>query len=558
MAAIPKTLEDALRDGFVVPFIGAGVSRAVTRKDRPGKAMFPCWSELLELAAVRLRDDGKLHEAQLVQGLLHKRTPDYLQAARHAREGLGPVWYRLLRETFDPPFDKIDESSLGLARTIWKLPGKLVLTTNYDQVLRWALARPHDLVQLNIEATSELSAMLRDKIDRPTVWHLHGHIHDAQKLILTPDGYSELYPERNEEPRYQAALTSLRHLLAARTFLFVGFSLDDERFGDQLRWVSQTFQGATGPHYLLVKESGLRDAQRRLEHLDSIEFLPFADYGQKLIDCIEEIATVGAGMSEMPHPEPQQPASAAAAARTPKSVDIDVKSLPRSLGRESPGASVFETRNSLAPISTGPAAALEDPILVVRRSFREVYSFQRRIFDRLSELSDALARLSIEFDRWDPSYHSRPARSSSEFFRRNYWAWDFLPGFHLTLMWQSLASQGATVRGVVLMIETDTGFRKPGDHREPDPKDFVPAEDTHSELRIDLYRLSDASANWNQAWKVLSQQSGVRDGNDHTVKLGTGECVYRYLRVELGAAISKQGLLTHVITPIQSWFKDGD
>ncbi|MDC0683095.1 hypothetical protein [Sorangium atrum] len=106
MIAIPKTLEDALRDRFVVPFVGAGVSMAAL--DRNGKRMFPSWGDLLLGAAARLREDGKRPETNVVEGLLEKRAPDYFEAARHAREGMGPGWYRYLRQVLDPPGNRID------------------------------------------------------------------------------------------------------------------------------------------------------------------------------------------------------------------------------------------------------------------------------------------------------------------------------------------------------------------------------------------------------------------------------------------------------------------
>src|SRR3954469_16174795 len=80
---------------------------------------------------------------------------------------------------------------------------------------------------VSINAPAEQAEYLRrGELRAPTVWHLHGHIDNAAELILTPDGYASLYPAAGEtEPRHQAALETLRHLLASRSFLFVGFSL---------------------------------------------------------------------------------------------------------------------------------------------------------------------------------------------------------------------------------------------------------------------------------------------------------------------------------------------
>ena len=55
---------------------------------------------------------------------------------------------------------------------------------------------------------------------------------------------------------YKAALQTLHSLLASHTFLFIGFNLDDLYFGMQLEGIKNIYQGATGPHYVLMQEEG--------------------------------------------------------------------------------------------------------------------------------------------------------------------------------------------------------------------------------------------------------------------------------------------------------------
>jgi len=49
----PKTLIDSLQNGQVIPFVGAGVSRAIQNKDT-GKPLFPNWKELPLKASLSL------------------------------------------------------------------------------------------------------------------------------------------------------------------------------------------------------------------------------------------------------------------------------------------------------------------------------------------------------------------------------------------------------------------------------------------------------------------------------------------------------------------------
>ena len=133
--AIPRTLEEHLRDGKIVPFVGAGVSMAVRNKETDAP-LFPSWKQLLERAAQRLEEEQKKAESQVVRGLLAITKPDYLDAARRARDGLGgAVWVEFLKEQLDPPWECVNDESLSLARAVWKLGSQLVITTNYDRVL---------------------------------------------------------------------------------------------------------------------------------------------------------------------------------------------------------------------------------------------------------------------------------------------------------------------------------------------------------------------------------------------------------------------------------------
>ena len=170
---------------------------AVTERGSGGRRLFPSWSQLLLRAADRLTVEGKVPFADAVRGLVG--IEDYLDAARRARQGLGPNWFDFLKEQFDHQPEQADEESLELARRVWALGSHLVVTSNYDRVLHWAHPHPRNLRYWNIEAAAEQAEMLRGELRSPTVWHLHGHIDDASRLILTPDGYSLLYPEAGGE-----------------------------------------------------------------------------------------------------------------------------------------------------------------------------------------------------------------------------------------------------------------------------------------------------------------------------------------------------------------------
>jgi hypothetical protein len=265
---IPETLAERLCARRVIPLVGDGVSKAVLRR-ASGCRVYPTWEELLRNAANRLRTERKEVHANLVGNLLEiGRSEDYLEAARRAVEGLGPIWYDFLREQFDPPRDSVDDGGLELARLVWGLGSRIIVTTSYDKVLHWACPGRDDLTIWDIAAPAEQIAHLRGEHGPPIVWHLHGHIDNVSDIILTPDAYSRLYlHEVRSDAPYEAALNTLRYQLSDHSFLFIGFCLSETHLSSQLRQIEEIYEGTIGPHYILLHraEADLVSARRQLE-----------------------------------------------------------------------------------------------------------------------------------------------------------------------------------------------------------------------------------------------------------------------------------------------------
>lgn len=340
----PKALQDSLRAGNVIPFVGAGVSMSVLNNETRHR-LFPGWRELLERAAHRLKEENRTPYADIVRGLLALDKPDYLDAARRAREGLGEsIWYRFLKEQLDCPRGRANPESLRLAEAIWKLNSKLIITTNYDDVLRWA--SPSDPVLWDREAPVEMAAFLRNETKRPTIWHLHGHIQNTSKIILTRDGYGLLYPEARDgesETYYEAALQTLRNLLASRTFLFIGFSLDDAYFGMQLEGIKNIYQGANGPHYVLMRK---KELERGVPFGDTVQAIAFEDFGEPLLELVNELAAIANSKEPGASALTKEPAAAA----SPRVADYNPRNYVFSVPFREKGDQVIGRKTSLEAV----------------------------------------------------------------------------------------------------------------------------------------------------------------------------------------------------------------
>jgi tetratricopeptide (TPR) repeat protein len=287
---IPYTLKESLRSRNITPFVGAGVSMAVRDREN-GTRLFPSWRELLQRAADRLSIEEKLPYANAVRALLElNRSEEYLAAAKRAREGLGALWFDFLKEQFDFSISQVADESLELAESIWHLGSPLLITTNYDRVLHWACPDRNDVRYWDIEAPAEQIAALRQRLTHPTVWHLHGSIDNATNMILTPDGYRLLYPEKSEiESSYRAALATLRSFLSSRSFLFIGYSLEDVHLVRQLTDVRKIFSGVPGPHYILTRE---KDSDRVRALNLPIEVVTFADFGESALELLRSLSDI--------------------------------------------------------------------------------------------------------------------------------------------------------------------------------------------------------------------------------------------------------------------------
>jgi tetratricopeptide (TPR) repeat protein len=289
---IPKSLRDALVTGEVVPFVGAGVSMTVKKKNddgtESGESLFPSWKGFVEILAQALHDENKSDEADYVLSSIKIKKPKYLDALQHAQEQLGKsLWYKLFDESFDIPESKAYQESLKLNELVWQLSNNLIITTNVDRVFQWTCPQPSEFKLLDVQNV-EYAQLQKEQIPkRPTVWYLHGHIDHKEKVIFTREQFEAFYKQRDND----AKLQTLLNFLTQRTFLFIGFSLDDAYLREQLEYIHKIYKGGADSFYILLRERDIANADLP----EYVKPIPFSDFGKPLEDLVAELARIAKG-----------------------------------------------------------------------------------------------------------------------------------------------------------------------------------------------------------------------------------------------------------------------
>jgi len=291
---IPESLEIALKEGNVIPFVGAGVSRAIEKRNKTKSfdPLFPSWTEFLHNAAdkldrekIALNDQGKSQKAITIRALLNDPPIDYLGIAQRAFDSLEEYhWNKLLVENFEKDLNFADEDSKKLAKLIWQLGSNLVVTTNVDSILETVCEKPGRVKILDTQKP-EFAEIQRDwKPAIPTVLHLHGHVDNKADVIFTKKQYDEFY---NKE-KNQAKLDTLRSLFTQRTILFIGFSMDDLFILRELERVNLIYEGGVNSYYVLIRNSDKDNANIPT----FVQPISFSDFGPPLENLLEKFVQI--------------------------------------------------------------------------------------------------------------------------------------------------------------------------------------------------------------------------------------------------------------------------
>jgi tetratricopeptide (TPR) repeat protein len=283
---IQKSLIKALKAGQVIPFVGAGVSMAVKKKNDDGsqsnESLFPSWKGFVEILANALKNEDKPNEADYILTCINIGKPKYLEAIQHAKDQLGEaLWYQIFNENFDKLKAEAHEDSFKLPKLIWQLSNNLIITTNVDCVFQWTCPKSSEFKSLDVQNV-EFAQLQKEQTPKcPTVWYLHGNVLHKEEAIFTHDQYKAFYEEKNKE----AKLQTLLNFLTQRTLLFIGFSLEDAYIREQLEYIHKLYKGGANSFYILLHEREIE----KIKLLEYVKPISFSDFGEPLLEKIRKL-----------------------------------------------------------------------------------------------------------------------------------------------------------------------------------------------------------------------------------------------------------------------------
>jgi hypothetical protein len=181
---------------------------------------------------------------------------------------------------FDDPYEP--------HRVLADLPLPIYITTNYDDFLFRALSRTQFVPGKNKSPRRELckwnqqigggrskarkrTPHLDADVERPIIFHLHGHMELAESMVLTEDDYLDFLIKIGKDesllpPRIEEAFTST-------SLLFVGYSLNDWNFRVLFRSVVSYLEISTRRVHISVQLSPLKDTASDAQKRNAEEYL---------------------------------------------------------------------------------------------------------------------------------------------------------------------------------------------------------------------------------------------------------------------------------------------
>jgi hypothetical protein len=259
-------LKRACQRGFVIPFVGAGMSKSVG---------CPEWKEYL----LKLCPDAGFDQDSIRQRL--ERQGDFEGVMHDLVTKLGEARFNLdFERDFNPPGD--------LSGPVLRLPGlfdSCAVTTNFDGVLERAYEKCGRAFVEKTTGRGLVNAFYRAiPAGERYLLKLHGNLDNAAERVLNKSEYDDAYGNDGNIHFDRPVPKLLRRLYTSFSFLFLGCSLSYDRTIQTFAKIAQDVGADSLPHhYAILGYPGEATERAKLEqrladaHISAIWF-PDGEY----------------------------------------------------------------------------------------------------------------------------------------------------------------------------------------------------------------------------------------------------------------------------------------
>ncbi len=245
-----RTFEELTRAcgrGFVVPFVGAGMSKS---------AGCPEWREYLLGLSEAARLDRAAIKGRLDRGDYEGVTDDLVSKLGEPR----------FNRDFERDFKTPDEIE-GAVRWLPRLFDNCCITTNFDRVLETAYKSEDRPFTEKVNGRGQVGAFFRAiPAGERYLLKLHGNLDNATERVLTRAEYDAAYGGDGDIHFEQQLPKHLKRLYLSYSFLFLGCSLSADRTIQTFMKVAQGEGSDNLPHhYALLPCPDDRDREDAIE-----------------------------------------------------------------------------------------------------------------------------------------------------------------------------------------------------------------------------------------------------------------------------------------------------
>lgn len=229
-------LKKAVTTGFVIPFVGAGMSVS---------AGLPSWTNYL----LRLCRDANLDPEAMAERL--RTTGDYEGAINDI---LAQIGLTVFERDFDRDF-AIPDSIDGPVTLLPKLFNRCAITTNFDRVLEKVYEQEGAGFVDTVTGRGHANAFYRAiPSGERYLLKLHGKVGNAAERVLLKGEYEAAYGQEDDIHFESPLPILLKRLYLSYSFLFLGCSLATDRTVLTFMKVAQELGGDQLPHHYAVFE----------------------------------------------------------------------------------------------------------------------------------------------------------------------------------------------------------------------------------------------------------------------------------------------------------------